>query len=478
MELGAVIDSPTVARMAGVVERLRSQAAAIDRPPLTRASRDGPAPMSFAQERTWRTSQTLEQSAGYTTVLRARIRGPLDVAALRRSIDRIVGRHEVLRTTFGERDRQLIQVVHPPEPIELPVVDLAGAPDAEAQADELLAREGRIAFDLQRAPPLRVRLVRTAPGEHQLFWIDHHMISDAWSRGVFLEELRLLYEAIRRGEPPPLPDDLPVQYRDFAVWERRRWRPSTPHYQAELAWWRSALRDPPPPLRFPFTRASPCSDAVASDGVIFCEVGPELSRGLARFGRETRATYYMVVLAAFAAQVAIETGRDDLALGTYATGRTLAATQAMIGFFSNPVTLRLRLSPDISFRQVLARVRACVIGTSPHADFPYELLYEGLLADGITPPEINSIVINIPEQATQPIAELKLRLLAGPTRAMPWGFTFAVDRHGGAGACAVQFDARVYDPELVRGFIARFQRLAARVSAHPDRPIGDALAHT
>jgi hypothetical protein len=332
-------------------------------------------------------------------------------------------------------------------------------------------------FELQRTPPLRVRLLRTAPDEHHLLWIDHHIISDAWSWRVFFEELRVLYEALRHGEPLPLPDDLPIQYRDFAIWERRRWHPSTPHYKAELAWWRDALRDPPPPLRLPFTRATPCPDAVPSDGVIFWGLAPEVSRGLARLGREAAATYYMVHLAVFAAQLAIQTGREDLVLGTYATGRRLAATQAMIGFFSNAVTLRLRLTPDLSFRQVLTRVRACVIETSPHADFPYEQLREGLLADGITPPELKSI-FNIAEQAPQRIAELELRLLGRAYEAMPWGFTFAVDRHREAGECGVQFDARIYDPEPIRRFIAEFQGLTARVSAHPDRPIGHALANT
>lgn len=477
LDLGAVVDNPTVAGMAAAVEALQSRDGHDDRPPLARASRAAVLPMSFAQERTWRTSQTPEQSAGYTDATSVRIRGPLDVGLLRRSVDHLARRHEMLRTTFTEHDGQPIQRVHAPEPIDLPLVDLSGATDPGAQSDEVLAEMARRPFDLQRGPLLRLALVRTAPDLHDLLWVDHHIISDAWSWRVFFDELRVLYEGFQRGDPAPLGDELAFQYADFAAWERGWLRPSTPHYESEVAWWREALQDAPPPLLLPFVRETPCPEAAPSDGVNFWGLAPEVSAGLERLGREAAATYYMVRLAVLAAHLATETGSYDVVLGTYATGRSLAETQSMFGFFSNLVTLRLRLAPDLTFRQVVARARACVVDTSPHTDFPYELLCEELRSGGIVPPEIR-LIFNPTDLPPPRLSDLELTMLRRRYEAMPWGFTLGLDRRREASECGVAFDARIYDPEGVRGFLERFQALAAEVCAHPDRSLDAVLAHT
>jgi amino acid adenylation domain-containing protein len=477
LELREFVDNPTVARLTRTIERLDSDSGAEDRPPFVRVSRGGPLPTSFAQERTWRTSQTPEESANYTDALSVRIRGPLDVGVLRRSVDHIARRHEMLRTTFAERDGEPVQVVHPAERVNLPLIDVSSAPDPETEASEALARLARAPFDLRRGPLLRLQLVRTAPEEHHLLWVDHHIITDAWSWRVFFDELRVLYEAFRRDEEAPLPDELPFQYADFAARERSWLRPSTPHYEAELAWWRETLRDAPAASpRLPFARTTSNPDAKPSEGAILWGLEPEVSEGLDRLGREAAATYYMVRLAVLAAQLAIETGSDDLVLGTYATGRRLAQTQGMFGWFSNLVTLRLRLAPDLNFREVLARVRACVTDTTPHTDFPYDELRERLSSDGIVPPEIR-LIFNPSDRRPLRISGLELTEGSRSYPAMPWEFTFGPNRRREASGCKVAFDARIHDPAGVREFLGRFQSLAAAVCADPDRPLGAVPAY-
>jgi amino acid adenylation domain-containing protein len=476
MDLGAVVDSPTVVRMAAVVENLRSARDADQRPPLRRTSRAEPLPMSFAQERTWRTSQTPEASAGYTFAAGVRIRGPLDVAALRQSVDYTVRRHETLRTTFAEQSGEPIQVIHPAQPLDLPLIDLARAPDAEMQAADNVAREVRVPFDLRRGPLLRLRLLRTGPDDHQLWWMVHHIVADAWSWRLFFDEMNVLYSAFRRGEPPPLPaDSLAFQYADFAAWERSWLDPSSSHYQAELAWWREALRDAPPELRLPFARATACPDAAPSDGVIRWGLPLEVSAGLDRLGREAAATPYMVRLAAFAVLLALETGQSEVVLGSYTTGRRLADTQAMFGFFSNMVTLRLRLGPELTFRDALARVRAHVIETAPHTEMPYGQLCDDLRREGIEPPPIRAI-FSLGEEPPVKLADLEVTKLRRRVEAMPWEFSFAVDHAREASECGVSFDARIHDPAGVREFITRYQRLAADASAHPDESLAEVLA--
>jgi hypothetical protein len=478
LDLRAIVDNPTVTQLASIIEHHRADAGGDDdRPRLERVSRAVPLPVSFAQERTWRFSQTPEQSAGYIDATRIRIRGPLDVALLRRAIDHLVERHEILRTTFIERDGEPLQVVHPKYRLDVALVDLSGAADPESEALDALAQMASAPFDLGRGPLLRLRLVRTAPDEHQLLWVDHHIISDAWSWRLFFAELRGLYEAFGRDEPARLLDELPFQYADFASWERRWLVPSVPHYQAEVDWWRESLRDAPAPPRLPFARTTPDPNADPAEGVIFWGLDPDVSRGLDRLGHEAAATYYMVRLAVLAAQVALETASYDLVLGTYASGRRLAQTHGMFGFFSNVVTLRLRLAPDLTFRQALRHVRACVIDTSPHTEFPYEELCEQLVSEGVVAPEIR-LIFNLGADISLKMAGLELTTVRRLYTTMPWGFTFGPNQARESSECGAAFDARIYNPSAVREFLGRFQHLAAEVCSDPDRPLEALLVRT
>jgi amino acid adenylation domain-containing protein len=471
LDLGAIVDNPTIAGLATLIERLASSGSSNGAPPLVRVSRDGPLPTSFAQERTWRDSQIPEKTAMYTDAVALRLRGPLDVAALRRAVDHVVRRHEMLRTTFAARDGHPVQIVHPPAPFDVPLVDLSAAADPDGRAWEMLEELADRPFDLERGPLLRLTLARTAPDEHRLLYVDHHIISDAWSWSVLFDELDVLYEAFRRGEEAPLPAERPLQYADFAAWERSWLRPSTRYYQDELAWWRERLRGAPastPPL--PFERESARQEADPADGVIYWGLDPEVSRCLDRLGREEAATYYMVRLALLAAHLARETGAHDLVVGTYASGRRLAATQAMIGWFGNLVTLRLRPGADLTFREVLAHVREAVIDTSEHMTLPYEELVRGLGDEGIAPPTIR-LIFNPGEQRPPRLAGLELEVMRRTYAAMPWEFTFGMNRADESHECGAAFDARLHDPAGVREFLARFQRMAAGVSEHPDRPL-------
>jgi hypothetical protein len=340
----------------------------------------------------------------------------------------------------------------------------------------MLDQVAEVPFDLRRGPLLRLRLVRTAPEEHQLLWVDHHIITDAWSWEVVFDELRAVYEAFQREDEAPFPDELPLQYADFAAWERSWMHPSTPHYQAELAWWRENLHDAPRvPPRLAFKRRLRRVKVNPSEGVMSWGLPPETSRGLDRLGRETAATYYMVRLAVLAGQLAIETGSEDLIIGTYATGRRMPETQRMLGWFSNLVSLRLRLAPDLSFRQALAAVRDRVIETTQHSEFPYGDLRERLLAEGIAPHE-PQLIFNHGDPRNPRIAGLDLAVMRRSYPVMPWGFTFAPNRRIESNQCSVSFDARIYDPARVRGFVERYKDLAAGVCSDPDRPLDEVAA--
>jgi amino acid adenylation domain-containing protein len=470
LELRAFAESPTVAAMARLV---RSGAPTGEGPALVRVSRAAPLPLSFAQERIWTHSRTPEASAAWTMARATVLKGDLDPAALRRSVDHVVRRHEVLRTTFAESDGSAVQVIHPAEPVDMPLIDLSAEPDPEARVHELLGEQGKVPFALDKGPLLRLRLLRLGEREHVLLHLTHHIISDGWSWRVFFDELEALYEADRRGEPPPLAEELSLQYGDFAAWQRCWLSPDEARYREEVAWWREWLRSCPPELPLSFARRKARADAAASDGIIWWGLRPDLSRELDLLGKEAGATRFMVRLAAFSATLAHRTDCDDLVVGTYMTNRSMSELQAMFGFFSNLTTLRLRFDASLTLREWVERVRVVVLSTRGHADIPYTELCRELEVAGAPAPAIR-VIFNV---ADHPPPRSFGGLELSPSRprfsAMPWEFTFTVDQWYEASRCRATFDARKHDPRGVHTFIHDYRRLVEETCASPDRPLAE-----
>jgi hypothetical protein len=437
-----------------------------------------PRPYRFAQERTWAVARTPEGAAAYVMARASRIRGPLDRAALQAAVDGAFARHEMLRTTFAERDGRPVQIIHPPGPVELPVIDVSAGPNPEAEAAGVFLRESRTPFDLERGPLLRLRLVRLSDSEHHLVRVHHHLVSDAWSWKMFFDELGLRYEARREGRPSPLPEEMPVQYGDFAVWERHRLRPDAPRYRAQVDAWRRELADSPPPLRLPFERSVPDGGVAPADGVIFWGLESSLSAALEGRAREWRATYYMVRLALFGALLALETGQHDLILGSYVTNRRRPELQQLFGYFANLTTLRLRFSPELSVSEWIRRVRTGVIETGARAEIPYEQLAEELRACGAAVPELRAIFGTLDTDPRLSFGGLEITPIPPVFPVMPWGFTVNMDRGRETDSCEAAFDARIYDPAGVRDFLEGYRCLARAFVDRPDAPLGELGART
>ncbi len=492
--LRAFAAEPTVAALAQIALRMRAASASASAsagtdeaaiaPASARAAGQAhapapttPAPASHAQERIWKLCATPEASAGYIVAAAMSLRGELDSRALRSSIERIVHRHEVLRTTFAERDGQLVQIVHPVAPVALALHDLSGAPEPAREAGALLERGASTAFDLERGPLLRFALVRLSPHEHQLQRINHHIVSDGWSWRVFVDELAALYEAHRSDGGSPL-DELAIQYGDFALWQRRRTRPGSPRREALLAWWRelAATSEATAP---PFARARVLEDASPIEARIRWGLPSPVTEGLARLGREAGATYYMVRLAAFAALLAAESGERELLLGTYTTTRGQPETRMLFGCFTHLAALRLSSDGEPTVAQWLSRVRAAVLDAGEHADLPYESAAEELAREGVALPGV--LVLFAPMEAHQSKRFAGIEL--GPAEQslehyMPSGFSFLVDRDHEQDGCRTDFDARIYDPARVRAFVERYRTLAGKLCGSADRPLGELVARS
>jgi non-ribosomal peptide synthetase component F/acyl carrier protein len=467
LELGAFAEAPTVAAMAEVIDHRQAGGAGSTPLPLTKVRRDEPLGCSLMQERTWRECQTPEGSSRYTVARGVRISGPLNVEALRRSLDRLVARHEALRTTFAERAGEPVQVIHPPAPVELPLVEVGSS----LEADNLLLREAAVPFDLERGPLLRLLLLRLGEEEHRLLRVNHHLVSDGPSWEVFFEELAAVYEADLRRERPALLDEAPPQYADFAAWERRTLRDDPQRWREDVDWWRAYLDGAPLKTTLPFARRDPEEGAPIAHGTAWHPLPSQLAADLEALRRDHEATVFMVRMAAYAALVSLMSDNPDFVTGTYATTRRLVQTREMFGFFSNPLVLRLRFEGDMSFRDWLAGVRATVIEMSAHARIPYDALWDELRSKGIASPEIHSIFSVAPELPRTRLAGIEMTPLDRVWGHMPWGFTMQHRRSRDRERCLATFDATVHHPTAVRGFLKRYQRFLERICAEPDRPL-------
>ena len=400
-----------------------------------------------------------------------RIRGDLDTQAIRAAIQHAVAGQEILHTTFVERDGRPLQVVGAPREIEIPAIELDGSQDADAAIDVILRNHALEPFDLESGPLLRMWLARVGDDDHRLLRLSHHIVTDWLSWRIFFTDVARAYEAHRRGEPLPEINSGP-QYADFAAWERERLRPDGPRYRDQLEWWRRAFGPEWPALRLPFSRAEPVPDAPETDGAIEWIIEPGEVAALDELARRAGTTSFVVRLAAFTAQLALETGQEQIALGTYAMNRPLAETQSMFGFFSNPMLLAMRFDPKLSFRRWLARVREVVIETKAHSEIPYDRLCEELHRSGTPPPEMSAMFQiggRWPRLESDGIDFGPPRYT---TRGMPWGFIFLIDPYRERERWVAKFDARIYDPEEVRGFLERYRGLVTGVLRKPRRRLG------
>ncbi|HEU0079696.1 MAG TPA: amino acid adenylation domain-containing protein, partial [Longimicrobiaceae bacterium] len=305
-----------------------------------------------------------------------RLRGALCTAALRAALDELVRRHEALRTVFGERGGAPVQVIRQPAPTPLPVLDLRGLPDGarEAEAGRLAAGEALRPFDLARGPLLRGTLLRLADREHALLFTMHHVVSDGWSLDVLVREVSALYGAFARGEPSPLPE-LPVQYADYAVWQRG-WLAGEV-LEEQIGYWKDRLAGAPPLLEVATDRPRTTAQSARAGSHLF-RLPAEVSRRLRDLSQRESATLFMTLLAAWQALLGRYAGQEDVVVGTPIAGRTRGETEGLIGFFVNMLALRGDLSGDPAWSELLGRVRETALGAYSHQDLPFERLVDEL----------------------------------------------------------------------------------------------------
>ncbi|MEV1179228.1 condensation domain-containing protein, partial [Nonomuraea sp. NPDC049784] len=456
--LAALFEHRTVAGLARVVEgSARGRLA----PPIVVARREGPLPLSFAQQRLWFLTQMAPESTEYNIPLALRMVGDLDASALSAALDTIVERHEVLRTRLIVDERGVPhQVIDPHTRFELEVSDVDGL----VWAEEQVATDVTTPFDLETGPLFRARLIRLAPDDHVFSLVMHHVVSDEWSAGVLRRELTALYEAFSRGEPSPLAP-LPVQYADFSIWQREWLQGEV--LEEQLGYWRERLEDAPV-LELPTDHPRPAVRTTAGAKVEF-EISEEIAAGLRAVTRQTGATMFMTLLSAFTVLLGKYAGQDDVVVGTPIANRNRAEIEDLIGYFVNTLVLRTDLSGDLTFSELVTRVRQEALAAYAHQDVPFEQLVDALTSgrDRSRTPLFQAL-FNYDQDAMADDGDVDLETEAiGPPVAVTAKFDltlFLIARERGFGG-AVEFSTELFDRSTVERMVGHLVRLLGVVAA-------------
>ncbi|MET9325147.1 condensation domain-containing protein, partial [Streptomyces sp. NPDC003038] len=460
-----LFEAPTVAQLAEAVVPQGAQESA-ENHGIPVIPRDGLLPMSFGQQRLWFLEDFNEGSTEYHSAAGLRLTGPLDASALRAAVGDLVARHESLRTTFDVVGDRGVQIVHP---VLAPQWRTAEAADEE-QLRELAQDELARPYDLRNGPLVRVLLVRLADDAHVCVLGMHHIVTDGWSMGVVARELGELYAARVTGRPAELAD-APVQYADFAAWQRERLEDGG-LLEQQLGWWRERLAGISP-LELPTDRPRP--SVRSSKGAVHgFDLPPATVNGLKTLAHERGATLFMALTAAVKAVFARYTGQQDIAVGTASAGRGHSDLEQLVGFLVNTVVLRSHVEPGMSYGALLGQVKETVLDAFAHEEVPYERLVEALQPERDTSrtPLIQAMVVLQNAPGMQPdLGEVRVGDYRLERDTALFDLTIEFEEHAGGLRALVEYSTELFDASTIARFGEHLKVLLGGIVADPEQPV-------
>jgi amino acid adenylation domain-containing protein len=472
LSVRSIFQAPTIAEQAELIAALRAGGATVESRPIRRLPRTAwplRAPLSFAQERLWFIDRLIPGSPAYNLPVALRLEGRLDAGALATAFHRLVERHEALRTALPEREGRPVQEVLEVGAFQLRQLDLSGAANPDAEARRLAEADALQPFDLAAGPLLRVHLLHLGPERHVLLLAMHHIVSDAWSMGVLVEDLTALYA----GRALP---ELPVQYADYAVWQRERL--TGEEVDRQLAFWQGELAGAPRVLDLPADRPRPPVQSLRG-GMLPLAIDAGTSAALSALARRAGASLYMVLLAGWSTLLARLAGQPDLVVGTTVANRDRPEVESLIGFFVNTLALRIDATGDPAFTDLLGRLRHRVLDAFAHRDLPFEKLVEELhpVRDRSRQPLFQVMLTfqNVPAGRTDPgdLGDLRLIPLEVEAQTAKFDLTLTLFEEGDRIAGRLEYAGDLYDRATVERWIGAFGRLLAGAAAAPEDRISD-----
>ena len=431
------------------------------------------APLSSAQERLWFLEQLQPGGSGYNIPFALELRGPLDVSVLSKSLDALVARHEILRTCFVDNGNGPRQIIIDAGHVPLPLDDLLIYTSAEqdAKVKELMCKEAERSFDLERAPLFRVRLVCVSSKQHILLFTFHHIITDGWSFGILRKELAEAYHSLAALGTVPDWADLPIQYSDFALWQRQ-WLQSE-EVEKQLAYWKQNLVGAPPLLNLPLDHQRPEKPAYQS-GKVPIVFSKDLTTALHDLCQRCSVTPFMALLALFDLLLHRYTGEADLLVGTPIANRNRKEIEGLIGFFVNTLVLRTDLGGDPTFVELLERVRETALQAYAHQDLPFELIVEALQPErtlNVNPIFQTMFVFHNTPQQPLTLPGLTVDYLPTQGEAEKFDLTLSLFEERGKIQGHLSYDAALFEPETVERMAEQLQNLLTAVVADAEQPI-------
>src|SRR5437868_307352 len=431
-------------------------------------------PASFAQQRLWLVHQLEPDDPSYNVPTVLRLEGSLNVQALQQALDEVVRRHEVLRTTFAIVNDGPVQIVHPQLRIPIDLIDLRDVPATERwlEAMRRVTKDAWQPFNLEEGPLLRALLLRLDDEDQLSILTMHHIISDAWSRRVLVEEISALYDAYLNDKPSPLAD-LAIQYADFAEWQQQ-WLTGDV-LENQLAYWREQLVGAPAALNLPTDRPRPAiqSHRGATQAI---NLAPSDAQALKELSREENATLFMTLLAGFKALLYRYTGQTDIVVGTPVAGRNQAETEKLIGFFVNTLVLRTDVSGEPNFRELVRRVQEVALSAFAHQELPFEKLVEELKPErSLSYTPLFQVVFAFQSVNTTPPALQGLRLTAPyiENTTAKFDLTFLATETETGINCTLEYNTDLFDETTITRMLGHLRRLFEAAVANPLQRIGD-----
>jgi amino acid adenylation domain-containing protein len=470
LPLETLFAAPTVAGFAEQIqEARRAQEDSLQPAVIQPCPRDEALPLSFAQQRMWFFDQLESSSSTYNIPCVLRVGGALDVEALERSLNEIVSRHEILRTTYAVADEKPVQLIAPELKLAVSMIDVSDLHESEREerAQQLVMAEARQPFSLATGALLRVSLLRLKEEDHILMLTLHHILADGWSMGVLLRELEILYHANVSGKAARLPE-LPIQYADFAYSQRQSMQGEA--YEAHLDYWKRQLANLPGALDLPTDR--PRAAKQTFNGAIKTfTISAQTYHALHAVIREEGATLFMTLLAAYQTLLHRYTGQVDIVVGSAIANRNRAELEALIGFFVNTLALRTDLAGDPSFRELLRRVREVALGAYAHQDVPFEQLVEALqpVRDPSRPPLFQTMLVlqNAPLRS-QELSGLTFSSVQVDREASMFDLTLYLTEMEDGLLATIEYNTDLFDEGTIERLASHFEQLLGSIAASPD----------
>jgi amino acid adenylation domain-containing protein len=466
--LRRLFEAPTIAGLAETIEACRG--AQLQAPPIVPIPRDGELPLSFAQQRLWFIDQLERGNSVYNFPAAVRLKGALNLVALKQSLNEIVKRHEVLRTTFAIVEGRPVQVIAPHLMLTLPIVDLRELPETERETEvqRLATNEARRPFDLAEGPLVRATVLRLDENEHVGLLTMHHIVSDGWSIGILIREVAILYEAFSSGRPTLLPE-LPIQYADFAHWQQH-WLEGEV-LENQLTYWKQQLGGAPPLLELPADHPRPRVQTFRGAHQSLT-LPKNINDGLKALSRQQGVTLFMTLLAAFKILLHSYTSQNDLIIGTPIANRNRLEIEGLIGFFVNTIVLRTNLSGDPSFLELLRRVREVCLGAYAHQDLPFERLVEELhLARNLSRNPLFQVmfVLQNARLDTWELPGLILTPLEVDSGTTHFDLTFNIADAGQELIATLAYNTDLFEAATIARMLRHYEMLLEGVCSFPDR---------